>query len=427
MIEILSDDWPGFLLIFISFLLLYRFWKIKQNKKESIALGIVLLLHHFVAIINIYFFAIPGAEGDPARSYRIAAEWASNGKWVLSIGANFYTQFLGIFYRIFGPSKLLGEELSIIFFFLSCFILIKIVELLNINNKYTVPILLVYGLLPTNLIFCSKILRESYQLYFFMASVYWGLRFHIKPVKSALPFCLISAILMGLFQRALIVYALVLLPIILLWFPQHLLGFSTKKLCINKGKLISVGVALIFILGIIVIGIIFDVGDMGAAKYFLKGQGFEFAAHYRARLMFRAAPHARANYGIILDTSSPISLIKSASVIYIYYLFAPFPWMMTNWLDLYALGESFLRFILICFSLFLWYRETDIKKRRIWSLLLFIYFSMTFLWAMGTINYGQAIRHHVITNWIIIILGIYGFMKFFVENFYRKIANRKAG
>jgi len=53
--------------------------------------------------------------------------------------------------------------------------------------------------------------------------------------------------------------------------------------------------------------------------------------------------------------------------------------------------------------------------------------SLTFLWAMETINYGQAIRHHVITNWIIIILGFYGFMNFYIENVDRTRTIRNAG
>jgi hypothetical protein len=45
---------------------------------------------------------------------------------------------------------------------------------------------------------------------------------------------------------------------------------------------------------------------------------------------------------------------------------------------------------------------------------------MTFLWAIGTVNYGTSIRHHVLTNWIIIILGGLGLIDFVVRQF-RKI------
>lgn len=165
MLKIMLSDWPGWLLIFLSFFIVYKFWKVKKDKKLTLVIGFVLLLHHFVAIINTYFYTFPGAEPDPANFHRDAIVWATNGKWIFSVGANFYEQLLGTFYRIFGPSQLFGEELSVLAFLLSCFVLIEIIKLLNIS-KYTVLLLLIYGLLPTNLIFCSKILREPYQILF---------------------------------------------------------------------------------------------------------------------------------------------------------------------------------------------------------------------------------------------------------------------
>ncbi|HPK87591.1 MAG TPA: hypothetical protein PK267_06170 [Atribacterota bacterium] len=414
----LKNDWSGIVAIIFSFLIVYRFWKIKKDIRLSLTLGLTLFLHHVIAIINIYFITLPGAEGDPAKFYYHAEKWALAGKWDLSIGTNFYTQFLGIFYRIFGPSKLLGAELSILFFLLTCLVLIEIAGLLNIN-KYTVPVLLVYGLLPTNLIFCSKILRESYQIFFFISTVYWGLRYRLESTKNSLIFCLISSLLMAFFQRALVVYALVLIAIILLWNLYEVSGSYEGKRAINKKKLIVISLSLIFILGIIITGIAFKVEDIGAVEAFLKGKGFQFAADYRARLLLIKAPDARANYGILLDTSTVTGFLKSTVFIYIYYLFSPFPWQIENFLDLYSFFESLLRFILIGFSILLWHQEKDRKKRSIWSMLLFIYFSMAFLWAMGTINYGQAIRHHLITNWLIIILSLPGLINFFVGNYRR--------
>lgn len=415
MIKMMLSDWPGWLLVFLSFFIVYKFWKIKKDKNLTLAIGFVLLLHHFIAIINAYFYTFPGAEPDPVNFHRHAIEWAINGKWIFSVGANFYAQLLGIFYRIFGPSQLFGEEISILAFLLSCFVLIKIIELLNIS-KYTVLLLLIYGLLPTNLIFCSKILRESYQILFFMLSVYWGLRFHLKPAKGAMIFCVFSALIMGFFQRALILYALFLVPVLFLWFPQQISGFLSNRRCFPKRRLITVSLLLILIIGALIIGIQFKVGGLGPVEAFLSGEWLKYAEEYRARGIEKSSSYARAIYGITLDVSSPISLMKSVWLIYIYYLYAPFPWQVTNWLDIYGAAESLIRFLLITFSILFWFRTKGIQ-RRIWGLFLVIYFSMTFLWAMGTVNYGTSIRHHVLTNWIIIILGGPGLIDFVARQF----------
>jgi len=51
---------------------------------------------------------------------------------------------------------------------------------------------------------------------------------------------------------------------------------------------------------------------------------------------------------------------------------------------------------------------------------LIIYFSMTLLWSTGTVNYGTSIRHHILSNWIIIIAGGSRLIEFLVKQ-YRRI------
>jgi len=38
-------------------------------------------------------------------------------------------------------------------------------------------------------------------------------------------------------------------------------------------------------------------------------------------------------------------------------------------------------------------------------LLLVLYLLMTMVWSLGTTNYGQAIRHHILSNWLLIVLA----------------------
>jgi hypothetical protein len=377
----------------------------------------ILVIHNIRALTNTYLFIIHGADADALRFHRLGVEWAASGKLLITGGAEFYQQLLGIFYRIFSPSHLFGEELSIIAFLFSCLVLIKLVHLINLK-KYQVGLLLMFGLLPTNLVLCSVTLRESYQILFFILAVYWGLRFHLEPTKGAMIFCVFSALIMGLFHKALILYMLFLLPVLFLWFPKKISRFPESRWIFPRKRFIIIGAILILIIGILIMGVPSEIQGLEALSSVFSGKGLKYAVDYRTKLMTVQAPDARANYGIMLDTSSVGSLIKTTSLAYIYYLFAPFPWQVTNCLDIYALTESLLRFILIIFSLIYWYKAEGVK-RRIWGLLLIIYFSMTFLWAMGTVNYGTSIRHHILTNWIIIILGGPSLLDFVVKQFRR--------
>jgi hypothetical protein len=416
-------DWPGWLLIFLSFFIVFRFRERRKDNNLTFALCFILAMHHVIALTNTYLFTFKGADADANRFHRLAVEWAESGKLSVTGGAEFYQQLLGIFYRIFSPSHLFGEELSIIAFLFSCLILIKLIHRINLK-KYQVGLLLMFGLLPTNLVLCSVTLRESYQILFFMLAVYWGLRFQLKPTKGAMIFCVFSAIIMGCFHRALILYMLFLLPVLFLWFPQQVSSFPDSRWRFSRKRLIIIGAILILMIGILIIGVLLDIKGLGALESVFSGKGLKYAVDYRTRLMFEMAPDARANYGIMLDISSSSSFLKSVWSIYIYYLFAPFPWQITNWLDVYAFIESLMRFVLIAISIVCWYRAEGVK-RRIWGLLLIIYFSMTFLWAIGTVNYGTSIRHHLLSNWIIVILGGSGLMEFIVRQFRRILPAHK--
>jgi len=418
MLQIILHDLSGYILIFLSYYIVIRVGKKWKGYYLTMSLFFMLTAHHIVALINTYLFTIHGADADALSFQRLAVEWVTSGRFAVAVGAEFYQQLLGIFYRIFGPSHLFGEELSIMAFLFSCLIFIKLIHILNLE-KYQIGLLLMYGLLPTNLVLGSVTMRESYQILFFMLAVYWGLRFHLEHTKGAMIFCVVSALIMGFFHKALILYMLFLLPVLFLWFPKKVSNFSDNRKRFLRKRFITVGTILIIIIVILISGVLSGIKGLGPLVSVFSGKGLEYATNYRIRLMFRAAPDARAKYGVMLDNSSPGRLIKTASLIYVYYLFAPFPWQMANWLDVYAFTESLLRFILIIFSIISWYRS-EALQRSICGLLLIIYFSMTLLWSTGTVNYGTSIRHHMLTNWIIIILGGPVLIDFVLRQFRKK-------
>jgi hypothetical protein len=67
--------------------------------------------------------------------------------------------------------------------------------------------------------------------------------------------------------------------------------------------------------------------------------------------------------------------------------------------------EVILRATFIFFSVLGWWKAVGLQKRLL-GLMLVLYISMSFLWALGTTNYGTATRHHILTWWIIVMLGI---------------------
>jgi hypothetical protein len=75
-----------------------------------------------------------------------------------------------------------------------------------------------------------------------------------------------------------------------------------------------------------------------------------------------------------------------------------------KYLDAYTAMKSILCFTLIYFSVKHWRKAYGVE-RRLLGVMLVLFFSMSFMWAMGTTNYGTAIRHHMLSWWILVIAG----------------------
>ncbi|SVE61276.1 uncharacterized protein METZ01_LOCUS514130, partial [marine metagenome] len=145
-----------------------------------------------------------------------------------------------------------------------------------------------------------------------------------------------------------------------------------------------------------------EMNEIQTLSYLLNQNWLDVVARFRANSILDSG---RTTYGVYLDLSSTYMMVYSTLKMYVYYLFAPFPWQVDSLTGLYAGTESIMRMILIYFSVKQW-RKAYGSQRQLLSLMLTLYFSMTFMWALGTTNYGTALRHHMLSWWIIVIVGL---------------------
>jgi uncharacterized membrane protein len=92
-------------------------------------------------------------------------------------------------------------------------------------------------------------------------------------------------------------------------------------------------------------------------------------------------------------------------------MFAPFPWQIGNVKDIHAMLESMLRIVLLILAVSSWRRSSG-EVRSYYSFLLIVVLGMELMWALGTVNWGTAIRHHVPGHSIIVLLGAPGLILF---------------
>jgi hypothetical protein len=234
---------PGFsmaiFLVVVSFLMPLFSRELRKSIPIIFGYWFLIILHQVVAFLNVHLLVIEkkgtfGATDDANFGFhQTAKELALQGEIFyrnqnLSVplsldsflkGGHFYYEMLGSVYQWFGASLLLGEQFSILAFALSCIVFLKIMRQLG-SERYSFSSLICFGGLPSMVLLGSVTLRESYQLLFFMLAVYLGLGISMK-IKFKLGSVILmamSAFLMGVFHKALLVYAVFLIFIFLIWF-----------------------------------------------------------------------------------------------------------------------------------------------------------------------------------------------------------------
>ena len=403
------------LLVTFNLPLIYR--ELGRKKSVLVTYFFVLTLHQIVAVINAFWFTTIGADTDAISFNRIGHELAQSGIFSFSIGSQFYGNMLGVVYWLFGASHFLGVQLSILAFSLSCVVLLKILRQLNLL-QYQVWILIAFGALPTMVLLGSITMRESYQVLFFMMTVYFGIKMHLKGgLNRNFIFLILSALCMGVFHKGLIVYMLFLIAL--------LCFFTLKPTCrllqIKTLRLRLLGMSIVFVV-IFSTVVTLQIPGLGVLSALTDMELAEYTARYRDNSVL-----ARATYVVPLDITSPFSFITSSFVLYFYYLFAPFPWAITHVVDIYAAIEAFMRMILLYYSIKHW-RSAYGVQRRLLGLLLILFFTMSFLWAMGTTNYATAMRHHMLTWWILVVMGVPGLVdegrRLYLSGIVRKVLSK---
>jgi hypothetical protein len=143
--------------------------------------------------------------------------------------------------------------------------------------------------------------------------------------------------------------------------------------------------------------------NLGVLSSLIELDLWDMVSYFRERSDVAAAL-SRATYVVVMDFSSFFAITQTSFLLYVHYLFAPFPWQIESVLDFFAFLESFLRMVLIYFSVKHWLSAYGLKRRLI-GFMLILFFSMSFMWALGTTNYGTAVRHNLLSWWILAVVG----------------------
>jgi hypothetical protein len=380
---------------------------IRRDRRVAQCYLLTVLVHIVAAAVYVYMPGILPARGDTHAFHKYAVLSHLEPQWSFNIGSVLFQNALAYVYSWVGPSFFFASVLSIYAYAFSVLILAKFMEMLEIEHSRGLVILL-FGALPTAVLYGTVPMREPYQVLFFMLACYGMVRFRITNQPLHLMAAMLSALLMGLLHKGLILYAPFLIMIMLFVRvdrgPQRLRS-SRTRLYFHRGAAIALAIGF--------------VAGMSSAVHELEGvHGTEVltAATVDGLINYTADARSgdgagdggstgRTSYGIQLDTTSWFTFLHSLSLIFLFYMFTPFPWQVSNFLDIYAFGEVILRVITLVAIFRMWRRGGPVHPQLV-TLLMIVYLSMAFLWAAGTTNYGTATRHHMVHQWILLMLGV---------------------
>ena len=391
-----TEQWLAWLLLGTTLIVPLGFSSIRDDWRLATAVYLVIACHHGLAVLLTFGEFRPIDLWD-ANYFDRLASWAAGGpesSLTWELGYRVYVNFLTGIYDI-NNAFFTGAEVSVLFSVIGLFLMIQIAREIKVPDERLWWVALA-GFIPGSLLFFSITYRESLQAFFLLLSV-WAA---IRVINGGEPrwWILFAAALvsMGVLHKALFLYSFFMVVLTMMF-----VVFTGRRALVRSGKAIGMGAGIVLcVAGIIVWATTEFVQFLEPVIRLIDVNLFEQITFYRERMVNRGSP--RTDYGLFYDWTDVSHTAVTLGSIYLHYLFSPFDGI-TRWADLYAVAESWMRFTLIVVAGVGFFRIPR-GERKLLLLLLIVYLSLTLLWSMGTTNYGQALRHHTMTNWVLFIL-----------------------
>jgi hypothetical protein len=419
-------------LVFLSCVLILIINR-KTNSESALLLLAILTFHHVVAYLYAFYLSLPQNEVDPASFVRLANDCSELG-YCGYFGQHLYANYLAKMLEL-GGSLYFVFLLNVLFFVISIYYFLGIADQLSLKeNRKTYLIL--YGMWPSVVYFTTLHYREPFELYLLIAGIYFGL----SGCKSDSFFRMLASmlllLLMGVFHIKGLIYLSPFIFLILVSYRAPLSVSSlSKKIVLLLIMCISVYFAKNMYVSDLRVGspsnmetdIVKNINkkiesnndrNIQTGKIFAESrksayeennllgiQEVNFIDNFIKKVTFYRKAITRDG----VPTTAFISNISDKSIVifiltyflvYLEYLFSPFIFQVNSFLSLLAYAESVLRIILFAATLVMLKRNPQTR------ILFIIYLAITAMWAIGVISYGASIRHHIQTNWILVLLGV---------------------
>ena len=320
-----------------------------------------------------HIFKLPNTGFD-ANAYHEKAQMCMTDYSIMENDT--YAQVLGFLYNRFGVARLIGQFFNILLAMTAIFLMIKIIEMMNLKGNAKVIAIQLAAFLPNFCIINSCLLRETVIVFIVTLSLYFFMLWW-KKAKVINAFIAMGLSLLGsLFHMG------ALAPLFGYVICMALYDRKNDLFKFNKK---TIAICVVFLFGF---AILFSVaGDTIFHKVTKYGSAEAITEHV-------AEGTGGSGYDITFTTgNATVDMIVNTPLRIFYFIFSPVPWNWRGLNDIIAFVFSAL-FFGMCYILS-WFvlkgKNKNNKSEVILYLLLAIMTAMMFAW--GVSNAGTALRH----------------------------------
>ncbi len=329
-----------------------------------------------------------GAELD-AVSFHLKAIEYSKSPTLEDAGIGWvYANILGYVYYSTMESLFLGGFLSCTVWLVSAQILKNSLNILSIGRNAQVVAMILYALLPSSVMFTAVTLREPFQLLFVNIAVNAALNIYYRRVYKYWIVLTLAVAGGGVLHGGLLAFGV-------FFFSGTILLVATREK--KKTSWIRICLPGFISVGALLLGYVF----FNYIAYNLdQGVGHAIAT-YQNNVRSEGA---RTNYMETVEFADLSGMFLHVLIGFFQYLFEPYPWKISSLSDVVVLFENMLRGWLI------WRTAINFMKapgtqRNVLLFLILAYLMMESMWSLGTTNWGTAVRHHIPSFGLLLLIS----------------------
>ena len=304
---------------------------------------------------------LPFNTTDAQRFHELSVETANALPDVLlEHFTGFYSQVLGVIYYIFGPYQFWGHFLNISFVMLAATKLLDIADLmkLTLTNKKIMSFIWMFAPIP--FLMSYALLREGSMYYFVVLSIYYFLKWMKDYRLFNIVMAVLSVYIGSKYHEGLIAVAV-----------PYLYAFIFYDRQKNKIKMNGLNIACLTTAFILFLAFI---GSEAGQEYIEKTN---------------AETGGGSAYLTNLKVETPIEFLFAGPIKAVFLVYSPMPWLVRNPMDIITLLLDSSLWIYTTYLFVKNYKTIDSR----YKLLMLCIILGGFVYGMGTLNTGTAIRH----------------------------------